>query len=260
MREDVEPWAQPSPLSPPCPSIPSCGQRGLPAPGPASVLLLCSFHVNLFIDPAPKTVSDLPGGAVCGEGSLASGGALGWCCIPGALSPSCTQLLFLLALRLPRVLGWAGGNGTGQLGHPTQGASWPDTDCEVFYREKISHEALLARCTRSCAAMTADCAGALRLTLCPTSPRLTLSPAHPAPRGGQSGSSAQHIPGQARVAPGSAASSLPINQRWHWAVLPEAGAEFMGRGLGWGALNEGGRLEQIPPAPGVALGVSLVVL
>lgn len=66
MREDTEPWAQPPPLSPPCPSIPSCGQWGLPALGPARVSLLCSFHVNLFIYRAPKTVSEMPGGAVCG--------------------------------------------------------------------------------------------------------------------------------------------------------------------------------------------------
>lgn len=87
MREDVEPWAQPPPLSPPCPSIPSCGQRGLPALGPASVLLLCFFHVNLFIYPAPKRVSELPGGAVCGGGSLGEHWA------GAARSP---QLLFLL--------------------------------------------------------------------------------------------------------------------------------------------------------------------
>ncbi|XP_066055216.1 N-terminal EF-hand calcium-binding protein 3 isoform X1 [Chamaea fasciata] len=101
MREDVEPL---SPLSPPCPSIPSCGQRGLPALGPASVLLLCPFHVNLFIYPAPKTVSELPGGAVCGGGSLAPGGALGWWCLPGALSSSSSWRK-----------GWARGHDPGQL-------------------------------------------------------------------------------------------------------------------------------------------------
>lgn len=53
------------------------------------------------------------------------------------------------------------------------------------------------------------------------------------------------------------ASPVPINQ--HRAVVPEAGAELMGTGLGWGALNERRRLEQIPPAPGVALGASLVL-
>lgn len=104
MREDV---AQPlSPLSPPRPSIPSCGQRGLPALGPAGVLLLCSFHVNLLISPAPKPVSELPGGALGGVAALPLGEH------PRSFSPSCTQLLFLLALSCP---GMGRGHSTGQL-------------------------------------------------------------------------------------------------------------------------------------------------
>ncbi|XP_053848666.1 N-terminal EF-hand calcium-binding protein 3 isoform X1 [Vidua macroura] len=82
-----------SPLSPPCPSIPSCGQRGLPALGPASVLLLCSCHVNLFLYPAPKPVSEPPGGAVGGVaawplGEHCAGAAAQEPSVPLALSSS----------------------------------------------------------------------------------------------------------------------------------------------------------------------------
>lgn len=89
MQEDVEPWAQPSLLSPPCPSFPPVACGGCL---PSALPVFCSFAlfmlIYLFILLLRQCLSCL--GEPWGGGSLAFGGALGWCCIPGALSPSCT--------------------------------------------------------------------------------------------------------------------------------------------------------------------------
>lgn len=66
MREDVEPWAQRHLCHLPVPPFPPVASGSRLPLAPPVFLLLCSFHVNLLIYPAPKTVSGLPGGAVCG--------------------------------------------------------------------------------------------------------------------------------------------------------------------------------------------------
>lgn len=66
MREDAEPRAQRHLCHLPVPPFPPVASGGCLPSAPPVFLLLCSFHVNLLIYPAPKTVSELPGGAVCG--------------------------------------------------------------------------------------------------------------------------------------------------------------------------------------------------
>lgn len=111
MREDVEPCAQRHLCHLPVPPFPPVASGGCLPSAPLVFLLLCSFHVNLLIYPAPKTVSELPGGAVWGVAAWPPG-SIGLLLPARSPQPLCPQLLFLLALR---VLGWAGGRGPGQL-------------------------------------------------------------------------------------------------------------------------------------------------